>query len=122
MSRRVEQIYEPTKAWLRLRYPKTKKEIVRWYKREKRLLDIRRHSREGTTTTFEAYTIIRDRDSHKEKKRSKYSETTELALWPLSEQDYEAYLAMLDRRYAKLKKEFNEKLKLRKRASSKDSE
>ena len=104
-KRRTETVYLPTKRWLRSRNPRSKKEILAWYKREKNILDKRRFQR--VSRKLEAFTAEQDRSTKKISKRSKQPQDFTVDCWRLSEKDYRAYCASLKREYQRIKDAYN---------------
>lgn len=99
----------PTENWLRTRQPKTKKEILQWYSKESRILEER--LKRPVIRSIETTEWIFFSNG---KKREGKTETTQISKHKLSEQDYKVYKRLLDERFARLKKEFNERLRHRK--------
>lgn len=99
--------------------PKTKKEILKWYEKEKRILKTRLFRPVKIRRQFRE--VIVDRDTKKPLKRSKsYFETT-IERWRLSQQDHDVYLGLLEQQFSKYKKAYNQRLKRRKEKEGGDS-
>jgi len=111
--RRELYYYEPTKAWLASENPRTKKDILAWYKREKRTLEKRRYG--PVIRKFPAHTVIVDAETKKPLKRSKKPTEHKLELWKLSPGDVQTYLDSLERRFEELKNEYNKRLRAKKK-------
>ena len=112
-SRRELYFYEPTEAWLASRDPKTKKEILAWYKKAKSDLD--RRLLGPIVKTITAYTIVVNKETKQPIKKAKKPETHEFEGWKLSERDHRIYRAALDRRFQRIKQEYNERVRAKKR-------
>jgi hypothetical protein len=102
--------YIPTKEWLCKEDPSLiKKEMLAWYERRKKILKAR--LRKPITTMFEYTTEVVDFQTGRVIKKSKKASQQKIEKWRLSQQDYDVYLSLLNRRFEKLKKEYNQKVK-----------
>jgi hypothetical protein len=110
--RRSVRHFYPTQKWHRSRNPQTKAEILEWYDRELKALQLRR--RKKIQRAIEVIPVDVDRETGEVLRKGKEAKKIIVDKHPLSEQDYKVYLRLLEERFKELKREFNQRIKERK--------
>lgn len=115
MSRKTLTYFLPTKNWVRRQNPQTKKEIIAWYRENKKMLENR--LRGPVKTTIEVIVVEVDKETREIVKKAKKSKNYPIEKHKLTKQDYEVYSRMLEKRFQELKKDFNKRLRNEKKDS-----